>query len=66
MKGTETRIRPVSRSFFEFARLARPRRPRRGIQAVEWTRHLFSQRSQATLNPMAPLSLTSLDGETRW
>jgi hypothetical protein len=28
----------VTRSFFEFARLARPRRPRRGIQAVQWTR----------------------------
>jgi hypothetical protein len=31
VKGTETRIRPVSRSFCEFARPAHPRRPRWGI-----------------------------------
>jgi hypothetical protein len=41
LKGTETRIRPVSRSFFEFARPAAPPRPRWGIQTVP-ARHLFS------------------------
>jgi hypothetical protein len=28
----------VTRTFFEFARLARPRRPRRGILTVQWAR----------------------------
>jgi hypothetical protein len=42
VKGTETRIRPVSRSFFEFARPAAPPRPRWGIQTVHQARHLFS------------------------
>jgi hypothetical protein len=38
LKGTETRIRPVSRSFFEFARPAAPPRPRWGIQTVKGAR----------------------------
>jgi hypothetical protein len=42
LKGTETRIRPGSRSFFEFARPAAPPRHDGGIQTVHQARHLFS------------------------
>ncbi len=55
--GHKTRIVPVTRSFFEFARLARPRRPRRGIQAVQWTRHLFREHCRATPAPMSHLRI---------
>jgi len=49
LKGTETPIRSVSRSFFEFARPAAPPRPRWRIQTVHRARHLFPERCQGRM-----------------
>jgi hypothetical protein len=59
LKGTETRIRPVSRSFFEFARPAPPRQPRWGSQTVHRARHLFREHCGATPAPMAHLRMAA-------
>ena len=48
LKGTETRIRSVTRSFFEFARPAPPPRPTMGIQTVLGARRLFREYPRAT------------------
>jgi hypothetical protein len=53
LKGTETRIRPGSRSFFEFARPAAPPRHDGGIQTVHQARHLFREHCLAIPRPMA-------------
>jgi hypothetical protein len=53
LKGTETRIRPGSRSFFEFARPAAPPRHDGGIQTVHQARHLFREHCLAIPPPMA-------------
>jgi len=55
LKGTETRIRPVTRSFFELPRPASPPRPRWGIQTVHRARHLFREQQPATPAPMSHL-----------
>jgi hypothetical protein len=49
----------VTRTFFEFARLARPRRPRRGIHTVQWARHLFREHCLATPDPMVHLRMAA-------
>jgi hypothetical protein len=56
-RAQKTRIGPVTRSFFDFARPAWPPRPRWGIQPVHRARHLFREHCQAILEPMSHLRM---------
>jgi hypothetical protein len=58
-RAQEPRIGPVTRSFFEVARPARPRRSRRGIHTVQGLRHLFFSTFSGHTGPMAHLRMAA-------
>jgi hypothetical protein len=55
-RAQEPWITPVTRSFLEFARLARPRRPL-AIQKVQWRDICFREHCPATPEPMSHLRM---------
>jgi hypothetical protein len=65
LKGTETRIRPVSRSFFD-ARPAPPPRRLWRTQTVHRTRHLFSEHCRATPALMSHLWIAARIHQPTW
>jgi hypothetical protein len=58
LQGTTTRIRPVTISFLEFARLVRPRRPRWGDQTAAGGDTCFVH-CRATPDPMVHLPIAA-------